>query len=506
MKLWPLMLAVALVACQPVPLPPTSAETGLTIPSVEAGSPMPRVPVPGLRLLPGERLTFNVPPTRETRVLVANTSDDAVDLGLDVEPPGENVAPSPTPTTSPDREPPPYGFGILPRETTPTISTSTERRPPWGGWRVQQADGPRMGALLKFWINDGSTTIDGDRQRTAQVRLVTSNAVFMVDQEDNTDISSTDVAKLAEAFETRIRPPLVKVFGEESRPGIDGEDRLFIVLSRWVGSAPNRKGMMGYFWPRDPVAQDGAGNDPRQHANEKEVIFLSPDVLTQPEITGLGTLAHEYQHLLMFSAKTAIDGVPRTEDTWLDEGFSMLAMDLAGFGLAGGDRFAAQEIQDFQANPGAYSLTDWRGNPNGHSYGLSYLFTRYLVDRFGLSIIKQVQSVPETGTKGLDVVLRDRGTSFAKTFVEWAIANRPQDDTTSAFRSYLWFDPFGNYGGLQLTGATAEKMSDAASARLRPWGVRYFEVEGLNDVQRSLILDQASDPLVVMEAQRKEGW
>lgn len=503
MKLWPLILAVAVAACQPLAAPSGPTAPGLpdlALPSMSTEAPLMFGGVPGLQLAPGDRLSFAVPPTRAKRVMIANTSADAVELGLDVQPPGQ---PLPKPTPAPGRETPPFGFGIGPRDASGD-ATSTDRRPPWGRLGVLQAEPPAVGKTMRFWINDGSTQLDGDRERTARVRLVTSNAVFLVDEADNSAISSVEVARLADAFESRIRPPLVKTFGEENRPGIDGENRLFIVLSSWVGQAPERRGMMGYFWPRDPVARSGEGQDPRQHANEKEVIFLSPEVLTQPEITGFGTLAHEYQHLLMFSAKSRAAEAPRTEETWLDEGFSMLAMDLAGFGLAGGDRFAAQEISDFQKDPGAYSLTDWRGNPNGHSYGLSYLFCRYLVDRFGLSIVQQVQATPETGVKGLDEVLRDRGTTFARTFVEWAIANRPKDETTSSFRSYLWFDPFGSYGGYQLTGATAERMTEATSTQVRPWGVRYLEVEGLSDRERSLILDSASAPLVVMEAQRQE--
>ena len=492
---WLMMIAIMAAACARTPTvtePPVPSPPAVRTPTP---APSPLVGLPHLRLAPGEALDFEAAPGGKRRLLVANAADAESEVVIRIDPEG---APAASPTPEPSKAPPPFGFGAGPTGDGAAAPFKPVTR------RVLAEGEPRVGMKAKFWINNGDTTLAGDQERMATLRLISPNAYFLVDETEGKTIEQPALQRLSDAFEARIRPPLVQAFGEEPRPGIDGEDRLFIVLSPWVGQAPDRQGMMGYFWPRDPVAKGGSGDDLRQHANEKEVIFLSSAILKQPEVTAYGTLAHEYQHLLMFAAKSAIDGRPRTEDTWLDEGFSMLAMDLAGFGLGGGDPFVAREIADFQRAPAAYSLTDWKNNPNGFSYGLSYLFCRYLVDRFGLSLLKQVHDTPETGVAGLDQVLRSRGSDFQSVFLDFAVANRPKDEEGSAFRPFAWLDLFGTYGEVQLPGAQPLSLHEAGKLTLRPWSMAFLSVEGLEARPRTLTLEHATGPVAVLEPGGRE--
>jgi hypothetical protein len=393
--------------------------------------------------------------------------------------------------SSSDR-PPPFGFGFSGLPVTYDRVPLTQRRR-----LAQAAPAPSVGDAASFWVNNGTATLEGDSQRTARLHTITPHAYFWVDSADEATLDAAKLAELADAFERQIRPRVTALFGEEANPGIDGDPHLYMVLSSVVGSAPGRSGMMGYFWPRDPVEAGGTGNDLRQHANQKEVLFLSPALMDQPDVTGYGTLAHEYQHLIMFSAKSRIDGTPRTEDTWLDEGFSMLAMDVAGYGLQHGDAYVSQEVADFQADPAAYSLTDWTHNPHGYSYGLSYLFVRYLVDRLGPGVIREVQTNAEPGVSGLDKVLRRYGSDFPSFFLDWAQANRP--GASASERGYAWFDPQGTYGGVTLKGILPTTADAPGRETLRPWGLSFLEISGLADRPRELTLGAASAPLVVLD-------
>jgi len=464
-----------LAAC--LPAGPTEAPTPVASPQGPAAvAPSARVgprPPVGERLLPGGQLQLVAPAAGRRVLLLANPSGEAITVEVAVSP--EGLAPSPSPTLTPGPSGrsifPPFGFG-------------GDR----GGWtgltglrRLSAApEAAPVGELATFWINDGSATLEGDRARVARQRLETPNARFFVDTEDLEAVPEDRLVELAEAFERRIRPPLTRVFGAEDRPGVDGDPRLFIVLSDWVGSAVGREGMMGYFWPRDPLPAAPQATDLRRHANEKEVLFLSTRILEQPDVTALGTLAHEYQHLLMFCAKSRPDGVPRTEATWLDEGCSMLAMDLAGLGRVAGDPFVLDEIRAYMGAPGRYSLTDWAGNPDGRSYGLSYMFVRHLTARFGLGLIEELQRTPLTGVKALDAVLAPRGSSAAEAWVDWL---REAGEAMVA--------------GEPGRGPTPEALVRSTSFGVRPWGGLYLEAEALGRVPRHVTFLQPSAPLLI---------
>jgi hypothetical protein len=178
---------------------------------------------------------------------------------------------------------------------------------------------------------------------------------------------------------------------------------------------------------------------------------------------------------------------------------------MAGYGLLGGDPYVAQEIAEFETDPAAYSLTDWTHNPHGYSYGLSYLFVRYLYDRFGAGLIHEVQAEPTPGVAGLDEVLKRHGTSFAAFFLDWAQAIRPGAGAVEALgdpKGYAWFDPQGSYGGLTLKGVSATTADAPGAGALRPWGLSFLQIAGLADRPRQLTLGDASAPLIVLDPER----
>jgi hypothetical protein len=489
----PLALAAALLlaACvyppAPTPVaPPVLAVAPVAEPSA-SGTPQLLLPANGL-VAPGERLAFGVADRQELRLLFGNPTDAPAHLRLEVAPEGEDPNPDASPTPSPEPTPgsdapeplSPFGQGFA-GAVLPAVAATTPPPAP-----VLPAFGPSAGPLrlpptrrvsetadpvVTFWINDGDATLDGDRQRPARQRLVGPHVIFYVDTEADAAVPQAELERLSKAFEAQILPKLTPVFGAPDLP--EGE-RVAVVLSPWIGQAANRKGMMGYFWPRDVLPPGGTDTDLRQHSNQRHALFISTKLLEQPDVTAYGTLAHEYQHLLMFDAKSRSDGTPHTEETWLDEGFAMLAMDLAGYGLPGGDKFVSGEVAAFRKDPAAYSLTDWIHNPNGYSYGLSYLFTRYLVDRYGPGIVKEIQANPSAGVAGLQQVLARHGDAFPQVFVDWA---------ASAWRS--------------PDSLTPTRLTRPQAPDLRPWGLAPVEVVG----PRSLAVFNGDRPVVTIDKQ-----
>ena len=348
--------------------------------------------------------------------------------------------------------------------------------------RLMQAQGPReVGSEETFWVNTGDSRSAGDRQQACTLMRVTDHAYFYVDKQAKV-ISAANLDKLASEWEARIFPRVTAAFGDVPRPGIDGEDRIFIVLSPAVDNFGAEKGLMGYFWSRDAIPGGGSS----ANSNQKEVLFMTDQLFDRPALTSFGTLAHEFQHLINFGQKAARLNYRLAEDTWLDEGLSMYAMEVAGYGLPAGDYHIAKDLRGFQEAPADYSLTDWGANPNGFAYGQSYLFVRYLVDRYGEEALKGVLRSDRAGVGAVEDVLTARGTNFADHFRAWAITNLVSDRPIAAGTPYRYagLPLAGTYKGpngtedIVLKGFRTEPAPGAdVELDLKPWGTAYYAYE-----------------------------
>jgi hypothetical protein len=230
---------------------------------------------------------------------------------------------------------------------------------------------------------------------------------------------------------------------------------------------------MGYFWSRDMLPSTRTGS----HSNQKEAIFMTDKLFDYPELTSFGTLAHEFQHLINFSQKAIRSKYTLVEETWLDEGMAMYAMEVAGYGLPAGDKHIAKDLREFQNDPEKYSLTDWNGNPHGFAYGQSYLFVRYMVDRFGPGIVQEILQSSKAGQQAVEEALGKRNDNFASFFRSWTITNLISDQAISAGSIYRYKDlPLkGTFDDIDLPGFKAVPATSAdVTANLRPWGSAYY--------------------------------
>jgi hypothetical protein len=124
----------------------------------------------------------------------------------------------------------------------------------------------------------------------------------------------------------------------------------------------------------------------------------------------------------------------KNEETWLNEGFSMLAELINNFDT-GGFEYSYIGNPDLQ-------LTDWgiSVGSNGPHYGSAFLFTSYFLDRFGEEATQALVAHDENGMESIDLVLeeldiRDPLTHQTITsndvFRDWAVANFLGDETVS---------------------------------------------------------------------------
>jgi hypothetical protein len=377
---------------------------------------------------------------------------------------------------------------LTPREDAFGASTNSLLREPGAIARPRRRTQAGGKQTESFWVNIGDSSLAGDRLRTATLHLTTQHAYFYLDQDTGgATVTDDQIARLANLFESQEYPTVTGTFGADPATDLEGDSHVYVVLSPAVDNFGQDKGLMGYFWSRDMLSATTVATSPRLHSNQKKAVFLTTRLFQQPNYTTYGTLAHEFTHLCVFNQKVLLPGRTVSEDTWLDEGWAMLSMDLCGFGLRGGNDAIAKDIKAFQDKPAAYSLTDWFHNPNGFSYGLSFLFTRYLYDRFGAGIIHDIMAYPDTGVDAVAGALAARGLSFQSVFADWAIANAISGlhvTSDSRFQYAPDIDLHGTYGAITLAGVTLTPVTafpKSLPGVLRPWGTAYFDLAASSD-------------------------
>ena len=263
----------------------------------------------------------------------------------------------------------------------------------------------RQGDTQSFWVTNVDT--NENFQIDTTLRYLGENVYIWI--EDDVDYDTEDLTALGDAFDNDIYPTNREFFGSEWSPGVDGDPHIYIVYAGGLGQS-----LAGYYSSADQLHPDA-----HAYSNAHEMFLINSDNVYLWEDFIYGTLAHEFQHMIHWYTD-------KNEETWLNEGFSMLAELINGYDPGGFE-------YSYIANPDL-QLTDWGtevGN-NGPHYGAAMLFTTYLLDRFGEEATKAVVAHDENGMESIDTVLkeldiRDPLTNTVVTandvFADWAIAN-----------------------------------------------------------------------------------
>ncbi len=235
---------------------------------------------------------------------------------------------------------------------------------------------------------------------SARLMLVTENIVFWCDERASDAFPGTLYDALFD-FDAEILPMLRKTFGHEVSPGADNDQRFHVVFTDLIGQGYN-----GYFSSSDSA-------DPRlsPSSNGMELVFLHTALFGQGADAVADTLSHEIQHMIHFA------GDPN-ETSFINEGLSGLAQNLAV--RSGRNAFIRQYLNDTSR-----SLIWWpESGSSGPWYGSSFLFSRYLYDRFGEGFIRDLVRQPGNGLNGVDQALRENniGYNADEVFIRWAAA------------------------------------------------------------------------------------
>jgi hypothetical protein len=274
----------------------------------------------------------------------------------------------------------------------------------------------------KSFLVDKNYDLSGRSTVSAFLAYESKDAYFYFEKDYYDNLSAAEKAdvtdqikNLGQEFDKTIYPVTRETFGEEWNPGIDGEDKLFILFSE----LPSNVG--GYFNPNDEYSKDNVTGG---RSNESEMIYLNPDFLKSGKVEGF--LSHEFQHMIYWNQKTRIEGV--VDDVWMNEGRSELSSAILEDSL--GKDFQSQTLavrkKDFLAN--YYdSIVDW--NNKNYDYSSVSIFMQYLKDHFGIGIFKDMNLTKKTGINNLDYVLKsDDKIGLNEVFTNWTIANYINDE------------------------------------------------------------------------------
>ena len=333
----------------------------------------------------------------------------------------------------------------------------------------------QQGRQDTFWLLDLNTL--EYYQATFDLRLVTPHGYWYVDQEQ--EVRQEDLEEAAQEFEDHIYPGVTAIFGVEWSPGVDNDPHLNILNSRLRGAG-------GYFSSSDeyPLLIS-------PYSNQREIIYMNIGAFPIGAEAYLGVLAHELQHAVHWNSDAS-------EDTWVNEGLSDLAVALLGYGSGSSLRFLSS---------GPTSMVHWpiSGIGSRANYGAASLFMQYLVEHYGDSedltpLVKQ----PADGIAGINAYLKELGhrVTFRQVFEAWSVAN-----FLDRFQPELTEGPY-TYSNLNA-GTTPTRVLDTSSSlesTLPQFSTEYIQIRAESGPIRIVFQGPTHVPLLPVEVGAGGCW
>ncbi len=321
----------------------------------------------------------------------------------------------------------------------------------------------KIGDTDTFWaIRMNPDGTDENFEVKATLQYVTDHSYFWV--QDGVTYDHNDMVRLMDTFENKIYPTNRTFFGSEWSPGVDGDERIYILYTGGIGYS-----IAGYYSSADeyhPLAHE--------YSNGHEMFLFNADNTYLNEDFTYGVLAHEFQHMIHWNQD-------RNESSWLNEGFSELATFLNDLDPGGFDWIYTQN-PDMQLN-------DWPNDQNATTphYGAAFMFTTYFLDRFGEDATKALAADEQNGMDSVDNTLRSINATDPLTgkpiladdvVIDWLLANYLKDSTVADGR-YI----YTNYPDVPQPRATETISSCPASQNynVHQYGGDYIQINCAGD-------------------------
>ena len=350
------------------------------------------------------------------------------------------------------------------RELTPLIPAARVARQQSGGAFNLSVAAQQVGDLLQLNTNSSSACANAFI-RTGRVAAITDHAIVVADTSNPASgFTSEDYRHIGVTFDTLVYPVDTLNFGAPT--DVDGNQHVILFFTRAVNelTPPNQSFYVaGFFYSRDLFPKTVSGNISACAASNLAEMFylLVPDpagVVNQNQRTvdfvrgvTIGTLAHEFQHLINASRHLYVNGSTSFEDVFLDEGLAHMAEELIFYrasGLAPGQNITFPTIQSPQKVLDAFNSfgianirryreylfspstnSPYADNANVTTRGATWSFLRYAADRRGgneNAMWFQLAN-PLAGVHGIANLTRVLGSDLVSWIRDWATANYADD-------------------------------------------------------------------------------
>lgn len=291
----------------------------------------------------------------------------------------------------------------------------------------RQAQAVEVGGSLIFNI-DEDYDIAARPEIKARLALKTSQLYFFIEENwwDKQTVSQQGsitraLNDLSLEFEGKIYPVLTSVYGQEWKPGIDGDERITILFHSM------REDAGGYF-----RSSDGYIKFQVPDSNEKEMVYLNVANILNPQLKAF--LAHEFVHLIIFNQKDRLLGL--SEEVWLNEARAEYAPTILGYDMNYEGSNLQRRVSAFLANP-SDSVTEWRNRRD--DYAVANLFFQYLADHYSVEVLAKSLKSNLVGIPSLNQALSELGfkEKFPEIFTDWTIAVLLNDCSLNKKYCYL---------------------------------------------------------------------
>jgi len=321
----------------------------------------------------------------------------------------------------------------------------------------------KVGDTQVFWILNGDT--NDNSKITATLQYISGDVYFWI--QNGVDFKQSEMKKACDTFAQKIYPTDQEFFGKEWIPGVDNDPHLYVLFAGGLG-----QNIAGYESDSDTYL-----SVVQPYSNQHEMFYVNTDIQTFSDDYTLSVMAHELQHLIHSYHDS-------NEESWINEGFSELAVFLNGYDTGGFDYLFSEDPD--------INLTEWPNDSDATDahYGSSFLFTDYLLDRFGEETTKAVVADKMNGLNSIDDVfvtenivdpITNKMMTSDDLFQDWTIANilnnKKISDGRYAYHNYQDLPDF----------TSAEQFLDCSSHSLRgdvsQYGADYISVNCDSDYQ-----------------------
>lgn len=273
----------------------------------------------------------------------------------------------------------------------------------------------QVGDFHTFWTKN---IVENRFEETRAVLKAVGRHCYVFLEEGKT-LTAEAIEKVRKNFDEIIYPANTSNFGSEWKPGIDEDERVFLLLFDVKDGYNGTGGFVGgYFYAVDSYLQEKL--PAHLKSNEREMIYLDINPSDPASDRFSNTVAHEFQHMIHFNQDSS-------EYTWVNEACSQIAPHLCGFGHA-------SQVSAFMRTPDN-SLTAWAKEQMLANYGQVYLWNYYILNSFlrqdaegRTMFFKNLVASKKQGIAGYVEALGSISKGFTSTFDRFCIANYVNDE------------------------------------------------------------------------------